>query len=49
MQKSDYRHRAPKSQVVHHPRNEHDACGMGLVASIKGEKSHDIIRKGLRC
>ena len=27
--------------------NEHDACGMGFVASIRGEKSHDIIRKGL--
>ena len=37
----------PPAQGLYHPRNEHDACGMGLVASIKGEKSHDIIRKGL--
>ncbi len=37
----------PEPQGLYHPRNEHDACGMGLVASIRGEKSHDIIRKGL--
>ena len=36
-----------KPQGLYHPRNEHDACGMGLVASIRGEKSHEIIRKGL--
>ncbi len=47
MQTSDYRHRLPLPQGLYHPRNEHDACGMGLVASIRGEKSHDIIRKGL--
>src|SRR5579863_2475659 len=47
MQTSDYRHRLPVPQGLYHPQNEHDACGMGLVASIKGEKSHDIIRKGL--
>ena len=39
--------RIPKPQGLYHPRNEHDACGMGLVASIRGEKSHEIIRKGL--
>src|ERR1022692_3189602 len=37
----------PQPQGLYHPRNEHDACGMGLVASIRGEKSHEIIRKGL--
>jgi glutamate synthase (NADPH) large chain len=47
MQTSDYRHRLPQAQGLYHPRNEHDACGMGLVASIRGEKSHDIIRKGI--
>src|SRR6202789_3317605 len=39
--------RIPPPQGLYHPRNEHDACGMGLVASIRGEKSHAIIRKGL--
>ena len=47
MQISDQPNRLPQPQGLYHPRNEHDACGMGLVASIKGEKSHDIIRKGL--
>jgi glutamate synthase domain-containing protein 2/glutamate synthase domain-containing protein 1/glutamate synthase domain-containing protein 3 len=41
------RHRIPEPQGLYHPRNEHDACGMGFVASIRGEKSHEIIRKGL--
>ncbi|MGO8933129.1 MAG: glutamate synthase central domain-containing protein, partial [Terracidiphilus sp.] len=39
--------RQPQAQGLYHPRDEHDACGMGLVANIKGEKSHEIIRKGL--
>ena len=43
----DRRLRNHAPQGLYHPRNEHDACGMGLVASIRGEKSHDIIRKGL--
>jgi glutamate synthase (NADPH/NADH) large chain len=25
------------------PANEHDACGVGFVAHIKGEKRHDIV------
>lgn len=28
--------------------NEHDACGVGFVAHIKGEKSHNIVRQGLK-
>ncbi len=47
MDQSNYRLRTPQPQGLYHPRNEHDACGMGLVASIRGERSHDIIRKGL--
>jgi glutamate synthase domain-containing protein 2/glutamate synthase domain-containing protein 1/glutamate synthase domain-containing protein 3 len=47
MDTSNSRTRTPQPQGLYHPRNEHDACGMGLVASIRGEKSHDIIRKGL--
>ncbi|MDR3506806.1 MAG: glutamate synthase large subunit, partial [Caulobacteraceae bacterium] len=34
-------------QGLYDPRNEHDACGVGFVANIKGRKSHDIIRRGL--
>jgi len=47
MDTSDCRLRIPEPQGLYHPRNERDACGMGLVASIRGEKSHAIIRKGL--
>jgi glutamate synthase domain-containing protein 2/glutamate synthase domain-containing protein 1/glutamate synthase domain-containing protein 3 len=43
----DHHHRTPRPQGLYHPRNEHDACGIGFVASIRGEKSHGIIRKGL--
>ena len=34
-------------QGLYDPQYEHDACGVGVVASIKGVKSHDIIDKGL--
>src|SRR6266851_1347350 len=33
---------------LYDPRNEHDACGVGFVANIKGKKAHDIIRRGLQ-
>ncbi len=26
--------------------SEHDACGVGFVAHIKGEKSHAIVQQG---
>jgi glutamate synthase (NADPH/NADH) large chain len=38
----------PESQGLYDPRNEHDACGIGFVASVKGHKSHDIIVKGIQ-
>ncbi len=28
--------------------NEHDACGVGFVAHIKGHKAHDIVSQGLK-
>lgn len=28
--------------------NEHDACGVGLTMTLKGEKSHTIVEKGLQ-
>jgi len=37
----------PAPQGLYHPSQEHDACGMGFVVNLKGEKSHDIIRKGI--
>ena len=38
----------PQKQGLYDPRNEHDSCGVGFVANIKGRKSHDIVRQGLR-
>ena len=37
----------PGQQGLYDPRNEHDACGVGFIAHIKGQKSHDIVQKGL--
>jgi glutamate synthase (NADPH) large chain len=38
----------PPAQGLYDPAHEHDACGIGFVASISGNKSHDIIRKGIQ-
>ena len=32
---------------LYRPEFEHDACGVGVVANIKGVKSHDIVKNGL--
>ena len=37
----------PKRQGMYDPANEHDACGVGFIAHIKGQKSHSIIEQGL--
>ena len=34
-------------QGLYRRTQEHDACGVGLVASIKGERSHKIIDQGI--
>ena len=38
----------PERQGLYDPRNEHDACGVGFVANIKGRKSHEVIQAGLQ-
>ena len=37
----------PPKQGLYDPEHEHDACGIGFVADIKGRRSHDIVQKGL--
>ncbi|RYU63156.1 glutamate synthase large subunit [Methylolobus aquaticus] len=37
----------PTKQGLYDPRHEHDACGVGFIAHIKGKKSHHIIQQGL--
>jgi glutamate synthase domain-containing protein 2/glutamate synthase domain-containing protein 1/glutamate synthase domain-containing protein 3 len=34
-------------QGLYDPANEHDACGVGFVANISGEKSHELIQTGI--
>ncbi|MBB6134501.1 glutamate synthase (NADPH/NADH) large chain [Massilia aurea] len=35
------------AQGLYDPANEHDACGVGFIAHIKGNKSHSIVEQGL--
>ncbi|HAD16333.1 MAG TPA: glutamate synthase large subunit [Erythrobacter sp.] len=37
----------PHATGLYDPRNEHDACGVGMVAHIKGKKSHAIVTQAL--
>lgn len=37
----------PPKQGLYDPRFEHDACGVGFVVHIKGEKSHEIVEQAL--
>jgi glutamate synthase (NADPH/NADH) large chain len=45
--KTSYSNGLPKKQGLYDPKNEHDACGVGFVCHMKGEKSHQIVRDGL--
>ncbi|MFG6463592.1 glutamate synthase-related protein [Roseateles sp. DXS20W] len=33
---------------LYRPANEKDACGLGFVAHIKGQKAHNIVQQGLK-
>ena len=37
-----------KKRGLYDPSNEHDACGVGMLVNIQGEKSHDIVDSALR-
>jgi glutamate synthase (NADPH/NADH) large chain len=37
----------PQNQGLYDSRNEHDACGVGFIANIKGHKSHQTVTRGL--
>jgi glutamate synthase (NADPH) large chain len=39
--------RIPGVRGLYDPKNEHDSCGIGFVAHIKGKPSHEIIERGL--
>jgi glutamate synthase domain-containing protein 2/glutamate synthase domain-containing protein 1/glutamate synthase domain-containing protein 3 len=38
---------APGATGLYDPRNEHDACGVALVAKLWGEASHAVVEKAL--
>ncbi len=40
--------RFPAAQGLYDPQYEKDACGVGFVCNIKGQRSHDIVNKGLQ-
>jgi glutamate synthase (NADPH/NADH) large chain len=35
-------------QGLYDPQNEHDACGVGMIVNIHGEKSHEIVESALK-
>ncbi|MDU2063966.1 MAG: glutamate synthase large subunit [Sporomusaceae bacterium] len=37
----------PPKQGLYNPEYEHDACGIGVVANIKGKKSNEILHQAL--
>ncbi len=37
----------PPKQGLYDPSQEHDSCGVGFIAHIKGKKSHDIVLQAL--
>ncbi|GAB2817852.1 glutamate synthase large subunit [Actinocorallia aurea] len=37
----------PEAQGLYDPANEHDACGVGLVADLHGRKTHETVENGL--
>lgn len=38
----------PCKEGLYNPEFEHDACGVGFVAHLKGEQSHNIVSLGLK-
>ncbi|MED5262145.1 MAG: glutamate synthase large subunit [Myxococcota bacterium] len=37
----------PPKQGLYDPAHEHDACGVGFIANIRGETSHQLVRDGI--
>ncbi len=42
-----YRTAPPGATGLYHPANEHDGCGIALVAKLWGEASHAVVEKAL--
>ena len=48
MKTTSHRNQLPQQQGLYNPDKERDACGVGLVLHINGEKSHEIVENGLK-
>ncbi|MEW2121730.1 glutamate synthase large subunit [Streptomyces sp. NPDC005474] len=46
-QKWSFMDARPAAQGMYDPRNEHDACGVGFVATLTGEASHALVEQAL--
>ena len=33
---------------LYDPAHEHDACGVGFVANVRGERSHEVVEQGIQ-
>ena len=38
----------PAAQGLYDPRFEHDACGLGFVATLKRTATHDVVKQALK-
>jgi glutamate synthase (NADPH/NADH) large chain len=45
---TNFKNGLPPVQGLYDPAHEHDACGIGFVASIRCEKTHEIVRQGIQ-
>jgi len=43
-----YRSEPPAAQGLYDPQNEHDACGVGFIVNIRGEKSHQLVKDAVQ-
>ncbi|MFD0915363.1 glutamate synthase large subunit [Pseudahrensia aquimaris] len=37
-----------RAEGLYNPSKEHDACGLGFIANLKGKKSHQIVKDGIK-
>jgi glutamate synthase domain-containing protein 2/glutamate synthase domain-containing protein 1/glutamate synthase domain-containing protein 3 len=44
---SAQRHGRPGPEGLYRPDQEHDACGVGFVANIRGDRSHELVHQGI--
>jgi len=40
--------KAPQASGLYDPQFEHDSCGVGLIANVKGDRSHRIVSDALK-